>query len=336
MHSINLGKYELRTDMAIDLIEKNESKIEQKISEENGIKTTYIKLEKDNDLGKKEGTYITIEFGDVTDTDIKEDVSKALARELKNILKTINYNMGMKTLVIGLGNIKSTPDALGPMVSNNIIVTKHLFDMDVDVDKNFSCVSTIYPGVTGSTGIETLSIIKGVVCETKPDLVIIVDALASTSLERINRSIQLSDSGIMPGSGVGNKRMEISKDTLDVPVIAIGVPTVVDAAVIVFDTINYMFKNYAYNKKLEQSKSAKLIIKSVNYLKKNVKVEEDDKRKLLGLIGDLSSDELLRLTYEVLDPTGYNFMVTPKEVDFVMEKLSDIVSYAINHTLHNI
>lgn len=336
MHSINLDKYELRTDMAIDLAEKDNTKIEQKIYEENGIKTTFMKLNKENNLGKKEGSYITIEFGDVSDTDTKESVSKVLEKELKKILKTINYNKNMKTLVIGLGNIKSTPDALGPMVSDNIIVTKHLFDMNVDVDKNFSCVSTIYPGVTGSTGIETLSIIKGVVNETNPDLILVVDALASSSLERINRSIQISDSGILPGSGVGNKRMEISKDTLNIPVIAIGIPTVVDAAVIVFDTINYMFKDYAYNKKLQKLKAFKLIAKKINYLKKDIEVEDNDKKKLLGLIGNLNDEELLRLTYEVLEPTGYNLMVTPKEVDFIMEKLVDIISYAINHTLHNI
>lgn len=336
MHSINLDKYELRTDMAIDLAEKDNTKVEQKIYEENGIKTTFMKLNKENNLGKKEGSYITIEFGDVSDTDTKESVSKVLEKELKKILKTINYNKNMKTLVIGLGNIKSTPDALGPMVSDNIIVTKHLFDMNVDVDKNFSCVSTIYPGVTGSTGIETLSIIKGVVNETNPDLILVVDALASSSLERINRSIQISDSGILPGSGVGNKRMEISKDTLNVPVIAIGIPTVVDAAVIVFDTINYMFKDYAYNKKLQKLKAFKLIAKKINYLKKDIEVEDNDKKKLLGLIGNLNDEELLRLTYEVLEPTGYNLMVTPKEVDFIMEKLVDIISYAINHTLHNI
>lgn len=336
MHSINLDKYELRTDMAIDLAEKDNTKVEQKIYEENGIKTTFMKLNKENNLGKKEGSYITIEFGDVSDTDTKESVSKVLEKELKKILKTINYNKNMKTLVIGLGNIKSTPDALGPMVSDNIIVTKHLFDMNVDVDKNFSCVSTIYPGVTGSTGIETLSIIKGVVNETNPDLILVVDALASSSLERINRSIQISDSGILPGSGVGNKRMEISKDTLNVPVIAIGIPTVVDAAVIVFDTINYMFKDYAYNKKLQKLKAFKLITKKINYLKKDIEVEDNDKKKLLGLIGNLNDEELLRLTYEVLEPTGYNLMVTPKEVDFIMEKLVDIISYAINHTLHNI
>ncbi len=336
MHNINLEKYEIRTDMAIDLAEKFENKIDEEIYTENGIKTSFIKLDKNNKLGKKEGSYITIEFNDITDTDNKQLVSNVLLKELKRMLKIIGYNKQDKTLVIGLGNIKSTPDSLGPLVSDNIIVTKHLFDMNIDVDKKFSCVSSMYPGVTGTTGIETLSIIKGVVNETKPDLVIVIDALASSSIDRINRSIQLSDSGIFPGSGVGNKRMEISKDTLNIPVIALGIPTVVDAAVIVFDTINYMFKDYAYNKRLASTKVSKLITKSVNYLNKDIEINIKDKQKLLGLIGNLTDEELLKLTYEVLEPTGYNLMVTPKEVDFIIEKLSDIVSYAINHALHDI
>lgn len=336
MHNINLEKYEIRTDMAIDLAEKFENKIDEEIYAENGIKTSFIKLDKNNKLGKKEGSYITIEFKDITDTDNKQLVSNVLLKELKRMLKIIGYNKQDKTLVIGLGNIKSTPDSLGPLVSDNIIVTKHLFDMNIDVDKKFSCVSSMYPGVTGTTGIETLSIIKGVVNETKPDLVIVIDALASSSIDRINRSIQLSDSGIFPGSGVGNKRMEISKDTLNIPVIALGIPTVVDAAVIVFDTINYMFKDYAYNKRLASTKVSKLITKSVNYLNKDIEINIKDKQKLLGLIGNLTDEELLKLTYEVLEPTGYNLMVTPKEVDFIIEKLSDIVSYAINHALHDI
>lgn len=336
MHKINLEKYEIRTDMAIDLAEKQENKIDEEISIEDGIKTSFIKLDKNNSLGKKEGSYITIEFEDITDTDSKDKVSNVLLKQLRRMLKIIGYSKDKKTLVVGLGNIKSTPDSLGPLVSDNIIVTKHLFDMKVDVDKKFSYVSSMYPGVTGTTGIETLSIIKGVVNETKPDLVIVIDALASSSIDRINRSIQLSDSGIFPGSGVGNKRMEISKDTLNIPVIALGIPTVVDAAVIVFDTINYMFKNYAYNKKLESTNVSKLITKSINYLNKDIEINIKDKQKLLGLIGNLTDDELLKLTYEVLEPTGYNLMVTPKEVDFIIEKLSDIVSYAINHALHDI
>lgn len=336
MHNIDLKKYEIRTDMAIDLVEKNKDKLVPISYEKEGVKVSWLKLDKDNIIGKKQGQYLTLEFGDITDDDAKKKVSKVFKEEFSKMLDKIGFNNKTKTMVIGLGNIKSTPDALGPFVSENIIVTKHFFDMQVDVEKSFSNVSSFYPGVTGSTGIETVDLIKGVVLETKPDLIIIVDALASSSISRLNRSIQVSDSGISPGSGVGNKRKEVSKETLGVPVIAVGVPTVVDAAVIVCDTINYMSKNYSYNKNLQSKKISKLITKQVNYLDKKIDINENDKKTLLGLVGTLSEEELINLTYEVLNPIGYNLMVTPKEVDFIIEKLSEIISYGINHSLHQI
>ena len=277
-----------------------------------------------------------MELDDITDDDMKKTVAQVFTEEFLLMLEKIGFNKKTKTLIIGLGNIKSTPDALGPLTSEKIIVTKHLFDMKVKVEDKFTCVSSFYPGVTGSTGIETSDLIKGVCEETKPDLIIVVDALASTSISRVNKSIQVSDTGISPGSGIGNRRKEISKDTLGVPVIAIGVPTVTSAAVIVSDTINYMLKNYAYNKKFSNSKSSKLTVKPVNYLKNEVDATMEDKKTLLGLVGLLSEKELSSLTYEVLTPIGYNLMVTPKEVDFVMEKLSEIISYGINHTIHKI
>ena len=336
MHKIDLKKYEIRTDMAIDLTEKSKDKFETKTYNKKGVKVSWLNLDKDNEIGKKPGCYLTLEFDDITDDDMKKTVAQVFTEEFLLMLEKIGFNKKTKTLIIGLGNIKSTPDALGPLTSEKIIVTKHLFDMKVKVEDKFTCVSSFYPGVTGSTGIETSDLIKGVCDETKPDLIIVVDALASTSISRVNKSIQVSDTGISPGSGIGNRRKEISKDTLGVPVIAIGVPTVTSAAVIVSDTINYMLKNYAYNKKISNSKSSKLTVKPVNYLKNEVDATMEDKKTLLGLVGLLSEKELSSLTYEVLTPIGYNLMVTPKEVDFVMEKLSEIISYGINHTIHKI
>lgn len=336
MHKIDLKKYEIRTDMAIDLTEKSKDKFETETYNKKGVKVSWLNLDKDNEIGKKPGCYLTLEFDDITDDDMKKTVAQVLTEEFLLMLEKIGFNKKTKTLIIGLGNIKSTPDALGPLTSEKIIVTKHLFDMKVKVEDKFTCVSSFYPGVTGSTGIETSDLIKGVCDETKPDLIIVVDALASTSISRVNKSIQVSDTGISPGSGIGNRRKEISKDTLGVPVIAIGVPTVTSAAVIVSDTINYMLKNYAYNKKISNSKSSKLTVKPVNYLKNEVDATMEDKKTLLGLVGLLSEKELSSLTYEVLTPIGYNLMVTPKEVDFVMEKLSEIISYGINHTIHKI
>ena len=336
MHKIDLKKYEIRTDMAIDLTEKSKDKFETETYNKKGVKVSWLNLDKDNEIGKKPGCYLTLEFDDITDDDMKKTVAQVFTEEFLLMLEKIGFNKKTKTLIIGLGNIKSTPDALGPLTSEKIIVTKHLFDMKVKVEDKFTCVSSFYPGVTGSTGIETSDLIKGVCDETKPDLIIVVDALASTSISRVNKSIQVSDTGISPGSGIGNRRKEISKDTLGVPVIAIGVPTVTSAAVIVSDTINYMLKNYAYNKKFSNSKSSKLTVKPVNYLKNEVDATMEDKKTLLGLVGLLSEKELSSLTYEVLTPIGYNLMVTPKEVDFVMEKLSEIISYRINHTIHKI
>ena len=334
MHKIDLKKYEIRTDMALDLLGKSADnfKIDDYVKED--VKVSWLELEEDNILNKKKGTYLTLEFDDVTDDDSKKIVSNVFKEELEKILKKEGFNKNTKTLVIGLGNRKSTPDALGPFVSEKIIVTKHFFDMNVNVEDNFTSVASFYPGVTGTTGIETSDFIYGVIDKVKPDLVIVVDALCSTSISRVNKSIQISDTGIYPGSGVGNKRKEISKQTLGVPVISIGIPTVVDAAVIVADTISFMSKNYAYNK--SHSKASKLINKPVNYLKKDISVSNHDKKTLLGLVGLLNEGELINLTYEVLTPIGYNLMVTPKEVDFVIEKLSDVISYGINHSLHEI
>lgn len=335
MHNIDLKKYEVRTDMAIDLTERDKS-YKPEVSVSGNVKVTWLDLQKNNNIGKKPGTYLTLEFNDITDDDAKKEVASVFKNEFKKMLDKVNYGKDTKTMVIGLGNIKSTPDALGPFVTDKVIVTNHFYEMNIDVDDKLSCVSAFYPGVTGTTGIETSDYIKGVVEKVKPDLVIVVDALASSSISRVNRSIQVSDTGISPGSGIGNKRKEVSRETLGIPVIAIGVPTVVDAVVIVADTINYMTKNYAYNKNFTKKKVSKFVNGPVNYLKDEVNVSDDDKKTLLGLVGTLNENELRNLTYEVLTPIGYNLMVTPKEVDFVIEKLSDVISYGVNHSLHDI
>lgn len=332
MNKIDLSKYEIRTDMICDLVE-NKSEKEYKI---NNVKVSHIMLDDNNEIGKKKGTYVTLEFDDVTDSDSKQNVSEVFKDELLKVLEKEGYNENLKTMVVGLGNINSTPDSLGPKVIEKIIVTNHLFNMNIKVDNKLSCVSAFYPGVTGSTGIETSEYINGVINVVKPDFVIVIDALASSSITRVNKSIQISTAGITPGSGVGNKRKEISKDTLGIPVVAVGIPTVVDATVIVSDTINYMFKNYAYHKNNDTKKISKLMVKPINYLKSDINSSVDDRKKLFGLVGLLNDDELKQLLNEVLTPIGYNLMVTPKEVDFLIEKLSDVISYGINHSLHKI
>ncbi len=328
-HNVDLSKFEVRTDLAIELVDEGIKS--KKIGD---IKVTDITLDakKGEQIGKKAGKYITIEFPDITDYDNSEQIKTIFSKELNNLLKTIKVNDESTCLVIGLGNEKTTPDAVGPLVISKTIVTNHLYVYG-QLEEGFRRVWAISPGVMGETGMETSDLIKGIVETIKPDFVITVDALASSSIERVNKTIQMTDAGINPGSGVGNKRKEISLDTIGVPVLAIGVPTVVDAASIVSDTINYMYKHFAYTKENYDNPAEKLKM-GVNYLNKNVEILDSDKKNLFGLVGTLSNEEVKSLIYEILTPIGYNLMVTPKEEDFVVEKISEVISGGINKALH--
>ena len=331
-HEIDLSKYQLRTDLAIEVIGTSEiDGIESNIENFEDVKVTEVIV---NDIGSKIGNYITIEFEDVTDFNSKEKVKKIFSNKLKELLQKHSINDNESCLIIGLGNDKSTPDSLGPLTVNNILVTNHLF-MVGEVEDGFRKVSAISPGVMGQTGIETSDLINSIISSIDIDFVIVIDALASQSVERVNKTIQMTDTGIHPGSGIGNRRKEISYETIGKKVIAIGVPTVVDAVTIVSDTINYMYKHFSYTKDNCNKPSNKLLFGNVNYLKKDVKVDENLKNQLFGMIGSLKDDEVKQLIYEVLSPIGYNLMVTPKEVDFEIEKLSDVIGNGINQALHN-
>lgn len=331
---IDLSKYQIRTDLTIDEIEdKVKLKgVESKYSEVGKIKITEVILDENNDLKKKKGKYITLEFDDVTDTENSEKVIEVLTDVLKKVLKIDKDSYG---LIVGLGNDKSTPDCLGPLTINNIIVTNHIYILD-QLSDNYKRLSAINPGVMGETGIETSDIIEAVVNKVNPNYLIVIDSLASKSIQRLNKTIQITDTGIHPGSGIGNKRKEISFDTLGIPVIAIGVPTVVDAAVIVSNTIDFIYKNYQFNKKYMSSPKSKLTFNNINYLNEEIDEDKEEKEKLLGLIGTLNEEELQIFIYEVLNPIGYNYMVTPKEIDFIIQKLSNIISDSINKTIHSI
>lgn len=333
-HEVDLSKYEIRTDLVIEKEKENFINNEEEID---NIKITRTKLNKDNLIKNKEkGVYITIEFDDVTDSENYEKVKKILVNNLKYLIKETNIKDNSFYLVVGLGNRNSTPDAIGPLTIDNVIVTNHIYLYD-ELDSNYKRVSAIVPNVTASTGIETSDYIKGIVSVLKPDAIIVIDALASRSLKRVNKTIQLSNTGITPGSGVGNNRSEISKNTLGVPVIAIGIPTVVDAVSVVADTINFMEKHYAFYKDFLKLPLSKIVPSGqINYLNKQIDTNLEDNKKILGIIGSLSEDELRNLLFEVLTPINYNMIVTPKEVDFIVDKISKLIGEAINHSLHNI
>ena len=275
-------------------------------------------------INKQIGTYYTIDLANVDfhDATICESIEKALAKILVNILQFRGL-MNKRCLLVGLGNVNVTPDALGPYVMDNVIVTRHLVQMG-HISNGFSEVSAISPGVMGTTGIETFDIIKAVKDKINIDFLIVVDALASSSIARVNKTIQITDTGIRPGSGVGNKRKELSINTIGVPVIAIGVPTVVDAVTITSDAIDYVIKYLNEQSKVFPKKD----------LESAQEPSDDAKEIFMGQIGLLDEQEKKHLIQEVLTPNGYNMMVTPKEVDADIEDLSKIIATGIDLALH--
>lgn len=310
--------YNFRTDLASerrDIFKKAnhlEDEIDgieaEEIEENEKIKITKVKVTNQNgadSIGKPIGNYITIDIKKLK-VATNEDIQKAadvLSRELKSLIDKHSVAID-EILIVGLGNQYVTPDSLGPKVIADIDVTRHILKYMPEVlDPNTRSVSAISPGVLGTTGIETLEILKGIVDNTKPKLLIIIDALASKSIERISSTIQLADTGITPGAGVGNTRKEISQETLGIPVIAIGIPTVVEAATIAADSIDLFIE------KLQNE------AKSNEYLNN---LKEQDKYSEIK---------------EALMPGDYNFIVTPKEIDELIENMKDVVARGINMSL---
>lgn len=338
MHEIDLKNYKIRTDLLIDSFDTNSShdgvihnieKIDDLILEE-----TEITKEGSTLLNKKVGLYKTISFKDITDKTNYKKVEDLFIKTLKKMLEENNIKEKDTVLIIGLGNDKSTPDALGPKVVDNILVTRYLFALG-EVEEGYRNVSSFKPNVTGTTGIETKDLVSSIVNTVLPDCIIIIDALASSSIDRLNKTIQITNTGIEPGSGVGNTRDEISKETINVPVIVIGVPTIVDAATIVNDTFKYMQKQISY--KLDNIDNNKLKLvphTNQNYENHENNLTEKEKQEMLGMIGTLTEEDFKSLIYEVLSPINYNLMVTPKEIDFVIDKLSLLIGSGINKVLH--
>lgn len=213
MHEIDLNKKDLSTDL---ILEKQYKNLESKTTKYKDIEIITTKYKNNN--------YTTIYFNDATDKDNYLNLEKVLIKELK---KYINIKENDTILVVGLGNSKSTPDALGPSTIDDILVTRHLKLLNV-LDKDYSVVSTFKPSVMGTTGIESIDLIKNIIKDIKATKVIVLDALKASKIERLVKTIQITDSGIHPGSGINNNRGEISKNTMETDVISIGIPTVVD------------------------------------------------------------------------------------------------------------
>ena len=338
MRDIDLSKYETRTDLVADLVSED-FEYEKKYSYK-GILVSNIELDRESasSLGRKEGLYTTISFSDITDKDNYSDCLHVFEKELRKMFSRTGIGLNSSCMVIGLGNERSTADELGVKSARNVIITKHIYDLTGSLEEGFRVSMCLIPGVMGTTGIETSDIIYSVVNKVNPGFLIIIDALASDSVDRLLKTIQITNTGINPGSGIGNNRKEISCDIFDIPVIAIGVPTVVNASTIVNDTLNFMKKHFIYNIKNKNNLVDKLIPSgSINYLKNNnYTLSSEESKYFLGVLGNLSNMEKKLLINDVLTPIGYNLMVTPKEIDFLSDKLTDLISSAINNTIQNI
>lgn len=289
-----------RTDMAVERrdLYKNANRIEDEINgieceeeKKKDIAITRVKiLNEDGEkaLQRKIGNYITIDIKKINNITVEkeEEIIKTFSNELSKIIDK-HVKKDEEILIVGLGNVYATPDSLGAKVVQNIEITRHIkIYLPNAIDKNTRSVSAITPGVLGTTGIETIEIVRGIVDNIKPKLVIAIDSLCSKNIDRINKSIQISDTGIIPGGGVGNKQEELSKETLGVPVIGVGIPTVLDAATIVVDTLKNCDINIPENE-------------IVNKMKLN----------------------------------NFNFVVTPKEIDSLIENMVLLVSEGINLAL---
>ena len=296
-----------------DQVEVQGVVFEEEYDNEREIRVTTVRIETENGaktMGKPVGTYLTIEAPNLSSPDegIHREVSEELAKYLIEVMEKIipESEHDKEVLVIGLGNRQATPDALGPYVADNLNVTRHIvkeYGKYAALEEMNCVVSAIVPGVMAQTGMETAEIIKGVVRETKPDLLIVIDALAARNSRRLNRTIQIADTGINPGSGVGNYRNAITKETIGVPVIAIGVPTVVDAVTIVSDTMENLLSA------LETSESLKGV----------------------GLVlGGYSEAEKYELIKELIAPNLNSMFMTPKDIDETVKRLSYTISEGLN------
>ncbi len=252
----SMSCFQARTDLALEARESITDadsslrgvKMEEEYDEEQDIKVTYVEITTKNGaktMGKPMGTYITIEARGILEPDegYHREISEVIAKQLIKIIPKSEEEQ--EVLVVGLGNRDVTADALGPHVVDNLYITRHIvkeFGKAAYNKEKINIVSSMEPGVMGKTGMEAAEIIKGVVEQTKPNVMVVIDALAARNTKRLNRTIQITNTGIHPGSGVGNHRNALTMESMGIPVIAIGIPTVVDAATIVLDAFEKMLE----------------------------------------------------------------------------------------------
>ncbi len=307
-------KRSIRTDLAVEAREMAQEDNQYEIpgvrvenagqKDINVTRVEVVSKEGEKSIGKPIGNYITLDVPEIREggPHYGERVKGQLAAEIRRL---VHLNDNSVILVAGLGNWNVTPDAVGPKVVNRILVTRHIFEYVPDeVDDRMRSICAVAPGVLGITGIETGEILKGIVEKVHPDLVIAIDALASRKTDRIATTIQVSDTGINPGSGIGNKRMGLTQQTLGVPTLAIGVPTVVYAHTIGRDALGMLIQELS-DKASPESEFSKML-------------------------KSMDEQHLDRLVSEVVTQGMGDLVVTPKEVDVLIDDVADIIADGIN------
>lgn len=308
----------IRTDLAVEAHEyytgngqRAIAGVETAQSQADGCEITRVKIvskEGEKALHKPQGEYITVEIRDMLrlSTAGKEAVGAVLGRQIGELLNRCGIDKEDEILVVGLGNWDITPDALGPKTVSKLIVTRHLLEyMPEAVGVGTRSVCAVSPGVLGITGMETGEMVSGLIQRVKPKAVIAIDALASRSTKRIGVTVQMSDTGISPGSGIGNRRKELTRHTLGIPVIAVGVPMVVDAATVAEDALESV---------LEQAGGEAVLSEQLR--RESAERRYEQIRQFMG-------KELREM------------MVTPKEVDAMVEEISDVLREGIHRGVYS-
>lgn len=320
-----IPKFEIRTDLAVEERESFEGdggeikgvSLREWHHRNSRIKLTEVSILDEQGakvMGKPMGTYLTLDVPQMADKDegYHKEVAAELGKQLRMLILKVCPDKGKRAeiLVVGLGNMQVTPDSLGPRVVDNLQMTRHLkeeYGEEFCARNKLPILSGIVPGVMAQTGMETAEIVKGIVEETKPDLVLAVDALAARSVRRLTTTIQLTDTGIHPGSGVGNHRNSMTKESLGVPVLALGVPTVVGAAAIVHDTVETMIDTLSM---------------------------KDDTAGYGRYIEKMDSESQYELISELLEPEFGPMFVTPQDIDERVKQLSFTISEGIHKALY--
>lgn len=315
-----------RSDLAVDLREEDGFTSNHTYDKKmiNGILVEKMILNEDDPkFQKQQGCYISLSFEELELEDVREVLIDVLKEQISEIINYMKIPCLKKVLVCGLGNALLSCDSLGPLLQDQLIVSAHLKELDELEDK--IKVALLIPRVKAQTGMETFDIIYGTIGQFQPDLVIVVDALATKNIGKVNHVIQLSSAGIQPGSGVGNQTKALSAKALGVPLVSLGVPTVVDCASITYDVLRLM-EDYFASQMIRPYEKLKVSKRGIDHLR----LKRTQREMLFGEIGKLSDDEKRYLLEEIIRPTGLNMIVMDKNTDLAIKELSKVIAHALN------